>query len=451
VAADELGAAGAAAGEEDLRRLGVDLVELAAGGAEMERIEQRRRAPEAGDAERQLDRPDEGEPEGDEQQPVLPGEAEGRRGRGRPRGRIDGRGRPQMIGTADRAFPRERGAATIIARPRLPALYAGTMTRQATRAVRSRTAAQRWRRSPVPVGGLGLALAMALGGVWLVERDPTPRFLARRSRLVAAVVETSARTGADVVERVRLRSASGLGVELAIKRPLEDGTPRRRPLVVLLGGLETGRDAVDLVADTRGTVIAALSYPYRGATALHGPRVVLAVPAIRAAILDTPPAILLSLDHLLAQAYVDPRRVELVGVSLGAPFAIVAGALDPRCRRVWSVHGAGDLRRLLDAGLRGRIAAAPPRAALAALAYLCGAGPSVAPERWVGRIAPRPFVMVNGLDDERLPRRAILELYARAREPKELVWVPGPHVEPERRQVVERLLDRVLGRIAAGG
>jgi fermentation-respiration switch protein FrsA (DUF1100 family) len=55
--------------------------------------------------------------------------------------------------------------------------------------------------------------------------------------------------------------------------------------------------------------------------------------------------------------------------------------------------------------------------------------------------------MINGRDDERLPRRAILSLYDSARSPKELIWLPGPHVEPERREVVERLIDRVLGRV----
>jgi hypothetical protein len=309
----------------------------------------------------------------------------------------------------------------------------------------------RWRPWLLPACALAIVGAAAFFGVraWLT-RDPAPHFLARRSRLVEVVGEGTAQGGGYVVERVRLRAASGLAVELAVKRPVDValGIPPRRPLLLLLGGHETGRDAVDLVDDTRGTVVAALSYPYREVRALHGSRVLLALPAVRRAILDTPPAILLALDHLLAQPYVDPRRVELVGVSLGSPFAVVAGALDPRCRRVWSIHGAGDLRRLLAVGLERKIGFAPLRETLAALAYACGAGPSIAPERWVGRISPRPFVMVNGLADERLPRRAILYLYAGAREPKEIVWLPGLHVQPERRQVVRQLIDCVLDRVA---
>jgi len=284
---------------------------------------------------------------------------------------------------------------------------------------------------------------------WLL-RDPAPYFLARRSRLVSARVESRTRENGYVVERVRLRAASGLVVEMAVKRPAEDadGVRSRRPLVLILGGMETGREAVELIEDTRGAVVAALSYPYRDVRSLHGARVVAEVPAVRRAILDTPPAILLALDHLLAQPYIDPRAAELVGVSLGAPFAVVAGALDRRCRRVWSIHGAGDLRGLLAAGLSRSIGLAPLRDAVAALAYALGAGPSIAPERWVGRISPRPFVMVNGSADERLPREAILALYARARAPKEIVWLAGPHVEPERRQVVQQLVDVVLDRVA---
>jgi dienelactone hydrolase len=302
------------------------------------------------------------------------------------------------------------------------------------------------------VGGIcgigGIAIVIAL--VFQVERDPTASFLARRSRLVAAVLQSRTPT----VERLRLRAASGLAVELAVKRPVED-LPRRRPLVVLLGGFETGRDAVDLVADPRGVVLAALSYPYPGPPPAHGVRGVLALPQLRAAILDTPPAVLLALDYLLQQPYVDGRRVELVGVSLGAPFAVVAGALDPRFRRVWSVHGAGDLPLLIDTALRGSLPFAPLRRGVAQIGYVLAAGPAVAPERWAGRIAPRPFLMLNAQGDERMPRRAILALYKQAREPKELLWVPGPHVEPDRRAVVEGLIGRVLGRIlsddASGG
>jgi hypothetical protein len=280
-------------------------------------------------------------------------------------------------------------------------------------------------------------------------RDPTGRFLERRSRLVAAhegAVEVV--DDGHLVQPVRLVAASGLEVDLLLKRPPDDGAAERRPLVVLLGGHNTGREAVRLIPATRGTVVAALNYPYHGEHRVKGLEVVRYVPAIRTAILDTPPAVMLALDYLTARPDVDTAQVEGVGVSLGAPFMVIAGALDPRFSRIWSVHGSGGAYGPLEHNLRRSIPLGPARAAVAGLASLLISGPRLAPENWVGRIAPRPFVMVNARDDERLPRPFVERLYERAREPKTIMWLPGGHVR-SRTEVVRPLVDTVLARILA--
>lgn len=292
----------------------------------------------------------------------------------------------------------------------------------------------------------GLVLAAWAWAAYLV-RDPEPYFRARRGPVAAVEVQGLRRDGDAWREDVRIVSTTGLSVEMAIRRPADSATVVRRPLFILLGGHETGREAVELVREARGTVVAALSFPYAGSTRLKGWKVVPAAPGIRRALLDTPPAVMLALDHLIEQPYVDPARVELVGVSLGAPFACIAGALDTRFARVWSIHGAGDLLAVLDYSLRNRIAFGPLRAVVARSVYVMACGPRLTPERWVGRIAPRAFVMVNAEDDERLPRACIDRLYAAAREPREIVWRPGLHVQPNRKDIVQGLLDVVLDRL----
>jgi hypothetical protein len=54
--------------------------------------------------------------------------------------------------------------------------------------------------------------------------------------------------------------------------------------------------------------------------------------------------------------------------------------------------------------------------------------------------------MINAADDERLPRRAVLSLFAAAREPKELIWLPGAHVTSDA-DVVRPLVALVMARI----
>ena len=299
-------------------------------------------------------------------------------------------------------------------------------------------------------GRVRLAVAVVAGGAALLVaaalRDPTPRFLERRSHLVSAIEGPPEAIDGHWVQPVRVVAASGLAVDLLLKRPMETGGGR--PLVVLLGGHNTGRDAVRLIPATRGAVVASLSYPYRGEHRVKGLRVVRYVPAIRDAVLDTPPAIMLALDYLLDRRDVDRRRVEGVGVSLGAPFMIIAGALDPRLTRVWAIHASGGSYGPLERNLRRSIPFAPARAAVAAVATLLISGPRLAPERWVGRIAPRPFVMLNARDDERMPRALVDRLYASARAPKALIWVPGGHVR-SRAEVVRPLVDTVLAHVLA--
>jgi fermentation-respiration switch protein FrsA (DUF1100 family) len=165
------------------------------------------------------------------------------------------------------------------------------------------------------------------------------------------------------------------------------------------------------------------------------------------AFLDTPPAVMLALDYLLKQPEVDPGRVEAVGVSLGGPFVTIASALDQRISRTWVVHGSAGSYAPLEISMRREIPIPGVRHFAAALSALIINGPNMAPERWVSRIAPRPFMMVNARDDERMPRPNVERLFESAEEPKALVWLPGGHVRSSA-AVLRPLVDTVVALMA---
>ncbi len=292
-------------------------------------------------------------------------------------------------------------------------------------------------------------LVVVLAGLWLV-RDPAPHFAARYAPIVQVEESAPRLEDGHRVHDVRLTSASGLVVELTVKRP-DDASAAPRPVALLLGGHRTGRDAAALIADTRGTVVASLSYPFHGNDRVKGVAVLGEAPAIRGALLDTPPAIRLALDYLLEQPWADAARVEGIGVSLGAPFMTIAGALDERIGRVWSIHGAGDPYGLLNANLERYVATRPARAAVAGFAHVAINGPGLAPERWVSDIAPRPFIMINASDDARIPRASVHTLYDAAEDPRELIWMTGGHVGPRRADIVQQLVDMVFARMGGTG
>lgn len=276
-------------------------------------------------------------------------------------------------------------------------------------------------------------------------RDPTPRFVARRSSLAQVVTSPTTVEDGYAYTPVRLTAKSGLAVDLVVRRA-ESDSGRTLPLAVILGGHLAGREAARILGDTRRVAVAALSYPFSGDVRPSAATFLREIPKIREAFLDTPPAMMLALDYLLQLPDVDTTRVEGIGVSLGAPFMTVAGAMDPRFTRVWAIHGSGGSYTPLELNMRKSIPFAPLRIAAAGIADVIIAGPRLDPSRWVGRIAPRKFMMVNASQDERMPRAQVDELFRNAGQPKEMVWMSGGHVHGDV-ATITRLVDIVMARV----
>lgn len=297
------------------------------------------------------------------------------------------------------------------------------------------------------IASLALAtLAIFAAGVLWLQRDPRPHFDARRGALLRAHTGPERVDGSTVEHDVTVEGTSGLTITLAIRRPADPAADVQRPLFLVLGGHERGKGAAALIGDTRGAIFASLEYPFDGDHRAKGLAVLAQVPAIRRALFDTPPAVQLALDYLLARPDVDPARVELVGASFGTPFATIAAARDTRITRLWLAHGGGDTWALIDRGLEKEIGNRYLRWPVTHLANTLANGPNFTPEHWIAQVAPRPVVMLNATDDEKIPRRSVDILYAAAGDPKELVWLPGLHMQGNRPDVLRQLIDAVMVR-----
>lgn len=278
-------------------------------------------------------------------------------------------------------------------------------------------------------------------------RDPSPGFIARKGELTEARETATWSLGDDVLTEVTLTSTSGLEVDLSVRVP--SGATSPRPLIILLAGRGTGRDAARYTAKTRGIVVAALSYPYRGDEDAGVAALVLDLPNIQRALLDTIPAIMLAADWLIEQPYVDPDRVELAGGSFGAFLVSVPGAMDERFQRVWLVHGGGQPTVVIEHGLKQHIRFAPARGLAAKLLGAAAYGHHLAPEKWVGRISPRPVIVISALDDESIPRESVETLHRALGQPSEVIWMSGEHVMPNREEIIEKITDVVFTRVIA--
>jgi fermentation-respiration switch protein FrsA (DUF1100 family) len=234
-----------------------------------------------------------------------------------------------------------------------------------------------------------------------------------------------------------------------------DATPPPYAGAVLIGGIKRGSrlvtvDGLDAMART--AVVVSPDYPIRlRPDAWRGLAVVRTLGRVRPAAFDAVASVLLLTEYLSRRPDVDPHRIFLIGGSLGAVVVSVAGGIDERPVAVVVLYGGGDLGALIAHTLRHPaqdVRVPPVLTPLLGRALAWWLTP-LAPERYVPAIAPRTLIMVNGADDSLIPRRFADALYQSAREPKELVWVEGEHVEPSETALLERLSTIVTARLRA--
>lgn len=145
-----------------------------------------------------------------------------------------------------------------------------------------------------------------------------------RALAASLLLACSAAPAAVIEQRLDLRLASERSVKAVIRAP--DHAETRMPAVMLFGGFERGAAALDLVQQSRPTVLATIEYPIDVPRKIGWQRAVGLLPEARRAIHDSFEAIGLLHAQLRARPDVDPARVSIVGVSFGAPFAVVSAA-----------------------------------------------------------------------------------------------------------------------------
>jgi dienelactone hydrolase len=129
----------------------------------------------------------------------------------------------------------------------------------------------------------------------------------------------------------------------AVEGVLVAGPDKKQPIVVLLGGFETGKNAVDLVRDTPEFAFASLDYPFKLEGKWTKDVILQRGKELRRALQATREALCPFLDRLRADPRVDAEKMILLGASFGVPYALYAAKDCAPVRALILVHGFGDL------------------------------------------------------------------------------------------------------------
>ncbi len=245
----------------------------------------------------------------------------------------------------------------------------------------------------------------------------------------------------EIFEREFSVNSEGVIIRGFYCAPL-DGS--RLPGVIILHGIPRAKPAPgdqsyrDMAARFAGSGFAAVVFNFRGAGGSDGDI------SMRGWVHDLSSV----LDFTSGVSQVLHDRIALLGFSAGGSVAIRVAAEDKRVAAVASVSSPAEFTFVGDT-----MPAAEWAAHFKEIGLIRSEGfpPSIEqweqefkdmePKKWIGKIAPRPVLIMHGQEDEVIPVHHAKELHHAAGEPKDLVLIPGGK---HRLRVDQRAVDAAL-------
>ena len=139
-----------------------------------------------------------------------------------------------------------------------------------------------------------------------------------------------------------------------------------------------------------------------------------------------------AIDYLFQLDTVDKSRLSLMGFSGGAMASVYCAASD---KRVSSIAACACPARFFDISEFSRIEEFLAHCRQVGIIRDNSFPPSVkewargfdevSPIKWIGKISPRPLLIVHGDGDQTVPLSHARELYRKAKQPKEIAIIPG--------------------------
>lgn len=238
-------------------------------------------------------------------------------------------------------------------------------------------------------------------------------------------------TSAYEVFRVSYRSAHDQRVPALLVLPKK--REGKIPCVMLMHGLGGSKDQLSMFFDplvqagyacfavdafAHGERKSADSLPVFGAYAY----------ATRDALAQTVIDLRRGIDYLESRPEIDASRVGYIGASMGGILGSIFGGVDTRLKAPILLVAGGNWKVLMEQSnlsplKQAGITEEQRKEALRVM-------DAVDPIHWVGKISPRPVLMINGDNDQVVTVDSNKALHAAANEPKQIIWYKGDHVPP---------------------
>ena len=134
------------------------------------------------------------------------------------------------------------------------------------------------------------------------------------------------------------------------------------------------------------------------------------------------------IDFLQTRPEIDGNRIGLFGASMGGILGSLLSGSDPRVKAPIIMVAGGGWKEMYASSTLPEVARARKTLSQEDIALGVQAIDPIDPRHWVGKISPRPVLLINGDQDKVVPVVGNKILHAAAREPKTILWYKGGHL-----------------------
>jgi cephalosporin-C deacetylase-like acetyl esterase len=299
---------------------------------------------------------------------------------------------------------------------------------------------------------LSLLWLMGLAGCSQAQQNPLPDpdiVFGYDKNLPLSPEESITEENANYIcYKVVYRSARDQRVPAFFVLPKNRPEGQKLPCVILMHGLGGDKTMLKMLwpmLTNAGYALFAIDAQYHGERKPKDPLPFFGVYPYysRDALIQTVIDLRRAIDYLETRAEIDPKRIGYIGASMGGILGAIFAGVDERVQAPVLLVAGGNWKIMMEKSVLSIFRENRENRPSKEIERALKAMEVVDPIHWVGRISPRPVLMINGDADDVVPVEANKALHEAAREPKKIIWYKGGHAPPaaELPNVLNSVLD----------
>ncbi len=253
-------------------------------------------------------------------------------------------------------------------------------------------------------------------------------------------------------EKLPLLLKDGTKITANLKTLIVHPKKKKRPVILVFGGFQDAARVLELIDLKRDVMLASFDYPFTPPKEpFQFPKSLKYLPQAKATIWNTLEGIELLINKLKKKSEVNPEKINILGASFGAPFAVYAAAKSQDLKGLIIIHGFGKIKEVIQHQAEKKLTLK-----FGSFAKVLSSAAAQTSWRYVGLpeieskaktlTNTQKVLMIQAENDERIPKHIQLSLKSAIQSSNAKLkyeTISGGHLAPNQPKKIKKLLNKV--------